>query len=249
MDHNAAPPTAVTRLTRRDPAVQPPALAPTYRSSRLRAPTHPPLRIAPTLTETTGPVFDGDLVADADADLLTNHAAPGETAVGERLIVHGRLTDQDGRGLRGMLIEVWQANAGGRYRHHRDGYRAPLDPNFGGCGRVITGPDGAYAIRTVRPGAYPWPNGGNDWRPSHIHFSVFGTAFGQRLITQMYFEGDPLIARCPILQAIPDAAAIDRLTARMDMARTVAMDARAYRFDIVLRGRSQTPFETRPEGL
>ena len=146
------------------------------------------------------------------------------------------------------LIEVWQANAGGRYRHKKDGYTAPLDVNFGGCGRCITGEDGSYSFRTILPGAYPWPNGGNDWRPAHIHFSVFGDGFAQRVITQMYFEGDPHIALCPIVQSIPDAAAIDRLVARLDMAKTIPMDIRAYRFDIVLRGRSATPFENAMEG-
>jgi len=141
------------------------------------------------------------------------------------------------------LIEVWQANAGGRYRHVNDGYLAPLDDNFGGCGRCISGEDGSYSFRTILPGPYPWPNGGNDWRPAHIHFSVFGDGFVQRLITQMYFEGDPHIALCPIVQSIPDSAAIDRLVARLDMDQTIPMDLRAYRFDIVLRGRNATVFE------
>ena len=163
-------------------------------------------------------------------------------------MVHGVLRDGDGRPVPNALIEVWQANAGGRYRHKKDAYLAPLDPNFGGCGRVITSEDGSYSFRTVQPGAYPWPNGGNDWRPAHIHFSVFGMAFSQRLITQMYFEGDPHIALCPIAQSIPDAAAIDRLTARLDMDATVPMDIRAFRFDIVLRGRGATLFENQLEG-
>ena len=232
----------------RDRDWHPPALAPAYRSSVLRAPRHPPLRIEPTATETTGPVFGHDAVGPSDADLITNHARPGHAALGPRILVHGRLTDADGRGLPGKLIEIWQANAGGRYRHRRDGYLAPLDPDFGGAGRCLTGADGAYAFRTVQPGPYPWPNGGNDWRPAHIHFSVFGDGFAQRLVTQMYFEGDPHIALCPIVQAIPRADAVDRLVARLDMDRTVPMDLRAFRFDIVLRGRRQTPFETRPEG-
>ncbi|TIT56769.1 MAG: protocatechuate 3,4-dioxygenase subunit beta, partial [Mesorhizobium sp.] len=133
-------------------------------------------------------------------------------------------------------------------RHKKDGYLAPLDPNFGGCGRTLTGEDGAYAFRTVRPGPYPWPNGPNDWRPAHIHFSVFGHGFAQRLITQMYFEGDPLIWRCPIVGGIRDKAAVEALIAALDMQSTIPMDALAYKFDIVLRGRRSTLFENRPEG-
>ena len=136
----------------------------------------------------------------------------------------------------------------GRYRHAKESYIAPLDPNFGGCGRTITDQDGSYEFRTIQPGPYPWPNRANDWRPAHIHFSVFGQGWVQRLITQMYFQGDPMIDLCPIVQGIPDQAAIDRLTASLDMTRTIPMDARAYKFDIVLRGRRQTVFENRLEG-
>ncbi len=145
-------------------------------------------------------------------------------------------------------MEFWQANAGGRYRHKKETYQAPLDPNFGGCGRTITDEDGRYFLRTVKPGPYPWPNGPNDWRPAHIHFSIFGHAFAQRLITQMYFEGDPLIPICPIVRTIPDKAAVGLLVAALDMANTIPMDSRAYKFDIVLRGRRSTPFENRMEG-
>ena len=159
------------------------------------------------------------------------------------------MTDENNRPLAGALIEIWQANAGGRYRHVKDTYFAPLDPNFGGCGRTITGADGSYEFLTIRPGAYPWPNRGNDWRPMHIHFSIFGHAFGQRLISQMYFEGDPLIDRCPIAATIKDRSQIDRLVAPLDMAAGKPMDFLAYRFDIVLRGRRQTMFENQPEGL
>ncbi|CUH33218.1 Protocatechuate 3,4-dioxygenase beta chain [Jannaschia seosinensis] len=232
----------------RDRDWHPPALAPAYRSSVLRAPRHAPLRFDHTASELTGPVFGQDGIGPDDADLLINYARPGETAQGARIVVHGRLLDEGGRPVPGKLIEIWQANAGGRYRHKKDGYLAPLDPNFGGCGRCVTGPDGAYAFRTVAPGPYPWPNGGNDWRPAHIHFSVFGDGFAQRLITQMYFEGDPHIPLCPIVQSIPRADAVDRLVARLDMEATVPMDIRAYRFDIVLRGRDATIFENRMEG-
>jgi len=233
----------------RDLDWHPPPLAPDYRSSILRSPQHKRLHYAPTETEMTGPVFAPEVLGPLDDDLILNHARAGHTAQGPRILVHGRVLDEDGRAVAGKLIEVWQANAGGRYRHKNDGYLAPLDPDFGGCGRCITGPDGGYLFKTILPGPYPWPNGGNDWRPSHIHFSVFGDGFAQRLITQMYFEGDPHIALCPIVQSIPTDEAVDRLVARLDMDATRPMDMRAYRFDICLRGRLQTPFENRMEGL
>ncbi|QPH53644.1 protocatechuate 3,4-dioxygenase subunit beta [Pontivivens ytuae] len=238
----------MTTFLPRDPKVHPPAHTPGYKSSVLRSPRLPKLSFENSLSEATGPVFGHDLLGPLDHDLIENYAQPGESAIGERIIVHGRLLDEQARPVPGALIEVWQANAGGRYRHKKDGYLAALDPNFGGCGRVITGADGAYAFRTIRPGPYPWPNGANDWRPAHIHFSIFGQGWAQRLITQMYFEGDPHIALCPIVQTIPDPAAIDALTARLDMGATVPMDARAYRFDLVLRGHRQTFFENRVEG-
>ncbi|MEM1315044.1 MAG: protocatechuate 3,4-dioxygenase subunit beta, partial [Pseudomonadota bacterium] len=161
----------------------------------------------------------------------------------------GRVVDETGRGVPGALVEVWQANAGGRYRHKKDGYLAPLDPDFGGCGRCLTDEDGAYRFRTVQPGPYPWPNGPNEWRPAHIHFSLFGPTFGHRLITQMYFEGDPLIPLCPIAGGIPSEEGREALTARLDWPRAEPMDALAWRFDLVLRGRRETPFESRAEGL
>lgn len=226
--------------------LHPPPLAPDYRTTVLRSPRLAPLSFPSTPSEETGPVFGHDVLGPLDADLLTNFGPGG--AIGERIVVLGHVRDETGRPVPGALLEVWQANAGGRYRHRRDGYLAALDPGFGGCGRCITDGDGAYAFRTLRPGPYPWPNGANDWRPAHIHFSVFGHAFGQRLVTQMYFEGDPHIPLCPIVRSIPDPAAIDRLTALLDMAATIPMDARAWRFDIVLRGRRATPFENRREG-
>jgi protocatechuate 3,4-dioxygenase beta subunit len=236
-------------IASRDLDWHPPPLAPDYRSSRLRSPQSARLHYDPTATEMTGPTFGHSMLGDLDGDLILNYAQAGQAAIGPRIIVHGKLVDEDGRPVPGKLIELWQANAGGRYRHKKDGYAAPLDPNFGGCGRCISGEDGSYSFRTVQPGPYPWPNGGNDWRPAHIHFSVFGDGFAQRLITQMYFEGDPHIALCPIVQAIPSAKAIDTLVARLDMDTTIPMDIRAYRFDIVLRGRSQTLFENQTEGL
>ncbi|WP_299143420.1 protocatechuate 3,4-dioxygenase subunit beta [uncultured Tateyamaria sp.] len=235
-------------LFHRDRGWHPTPLSPDYKTSVVRAPHKALLSMNTTLSEETGPVFGHDMLGDLDNDLTVNFAQPGEMAIGQRIIVHGRVLDQNGRGVPGALIEVWQANAGGRYRHAKEGYLAPLDPNFGGCGRMITDDDGAYAFRTVKPGAYPWPNGVNDWRPAHIHFSLFGPSFGQRLITQMYFEGDPLIPLCPIVRTISDPDAVSQLIAPLDMANTVPMDARAYKFDIVLRGRRSTLFENRKEG-
>ncbi|MEM7745715.1 MAG: protocatechuate 3,4-dioxygenase subunit beta [Pseudomonadota bacterium] len=232
----------------RDHAWQPPALTPEYKTSVARAPSKALLSMPQTLTETTGPVFGHDMLGPLDNDLILNFAGDGENAIGSRIIVYGQVLDENGRGVPNALVEVWQANAGGRYRHARERYIAALDPNFGGCGRTITDDDGRYEFRTVQPGAYPWPNRANDWRPAHIHFSVFGTAFCQRLVTQMYFEGDPMIWFCPIVDAIPHREGVESLIATLDMNATVPMDARAYRFDIVLRGRRQTMFENRTEG-
>ncbi|MEP7452351.1 protocatechuate 3,4-dioxygenase subunit beta [Phyllobacterium sp. SB3] len=232
----------------RDYARHPPAFTPGYKTSVLRSPQKALLSLDGTLSEITGPVFNPSILGELDNDLIHNYAAPGESAIGERIIVHGRVLDERGRGVSGALLEFWQANAGGRYRHKKETYLAALDPNFGGCGRTITNDDGYYSFRTIRPGAYPWPNGVNDWRPAHIHFSVFGHGFSQRLITQMYFDGDPMIWNCPIVKTIPDKAAIEQLIAALDMNNTIPMDARAYKFDIVLRGRRSTLFENRLEG-
>ncbi len=236
-------------LIPRDRSAHPVAYDPDYKTSVTRAPSLPLLSLDSTPSEETGPVFGNDLLGPLDANLVLNFTQGAAPAVGERIRVHGRLLDENARPVPGALIEIWQANAGGRYRHVKDTYFAPLDPNFGGCGRTLTGPDGGYEFLTIRPGAYPWPNRGNDWRPMHIHFSVFGHAFGQRLITQMYFEGDPLIGRCPIAATIRDPSQIERLVAPLDMAAARPMDYLAYRFDIVLRGSRQTMFENRPEGL
>ncbi|MBZ9991075.1 protocatechuate 3,4-dioxygenase subunit beta [Mesorhizobium sp. BH1-1-5] len=245
-DSNRSPETGA--FFQRDRQWHPPAFTPNYKSSVLRSPQKALLSFDNTLSELTGPVFGHAMLGELDNDLIHNFAKAGESAIGERIIVHGRVLDERGRGVPGVLLEFWQANAGGRYRHKKDGYLAPLDPNFGGCGRTITGEDGSYAFRTVRPGPYPWPNGPNDWRPAHIHFSVFGHGFAQRLITQMYFEGDPLIWRCPIVGGISSKAAVEALIAALDMQSTIPMDALAYKFDIVLRGRRSTLFENRPEG-
>ena len=246
MTENRAPETGT--FFARNFSRQPPAYAPEYKSTVFRSPRKALISIDSSYGEITGPAFGHDIIGDSDNDLILNFAKPGQSAIGERIIVHGRVLDERGKGVSDVLIEVWQANAGGRYRHVVDNYLAPLDPNFGGCGRTVTGSGGKYEFRTVKPGPYPWPNGVNDWRPSHIHFSVFGHGFAQRLVTQMYFEGDPLIALCPIVNTIPDREAVDQLVAAYDHANTVPMDARAYKFNIVLRGRRSTIFESRPEG-
>ena len=232
----------------RDLSWHPPAYSPGYKTSVLRSPKRALLSLDGTISEITGPVFGHAMIGELDNDLLHNFAKPGESAIGERIIVHGQVLDERGRPQAGVLVEFWQANAGGRYRHKKESYLAAIDPNFGGCGRAITDQDGRYFFRTVRPGAYPWPNGVNDWRPAHIHFSIFGHGFSQRLITQMYFEGDPMIWKCPIVGTVPDKAAIEQLIAPMDWGNTIPMDSRAYRFDIVLRGRRSTMFENRLEG-
>ena len=231
----------------RDRSIHPPALAPGYKTSVTRSPKQALLSLQNSLSEVTGPVFGhGDLGA-LDNDLIRNYAKTGEP-IGERIIVHGRVLDESGRPIPNTLVEFWQANAGGRYRHKKDTYLAPIDPNFGGCGRALTDADGRYFFRTVKPGPYPWRNFVNSWRPAHILFSIFGSGFVQRLITQMYFEGDPLIKTCPIVNAIPDPDAIAGLIAPLDLNASVPLDTLAYRFDIVLRGRRSTMFENRLEG-
>jgi protocatechuate 3,4-dioxygenase, beta subunit len=232
----------------RNRLLHPPAYSPGYKTSVARSPRQSLISLENTVSELTGPRFGHNDIDPGDNDLLTNYAKPGEGPIGERIILHGRVLDENGRPLPQTLVEIWQANAGGRYRHRKDTYFAPIDPNFGGCGRTLTDENGYYAFRTVKPGAYPWRNYINSWRPAHIHLSIFGSAFLQRLITQCYFEGDPLIPICPIIQTIPDAQAIDQLVARLDLNATIPLDAIAYKFDIVLRGRRSTLFENRMEG-
>jgi protocatechuate 3,4-dioxygenase, beta subunit len=232
----------------RNRALHPPALTPGYKTSVARSPRQALLSLENTISEITGPRFGHSDISPGDNDLLTNYAKPGESPIGERIILHGRVLNENARAVPNTLVEIWQANAGGRYRHKKDTYLAPIDPNFGGCGRTITDANGYYVFRTVKPGAYPWRNYINSWRPAHIHVSVFGTAFAQSLITQLYFEGDPLIPLCPIVQTIPDPQAITQLVAKLDMNATIPLDAIAYKFDIVLRGRRSTLFENRLEG-
>ena len=231
----------------RDRLHHPPAKSENYKTSVTRSPQYALLSLENSLSEITGPVFSHNDIDPLDNDLLKNYSHGGDP-IGERIIVHGRVLDENARPVPNTLVEIWQANAGGRYRHKKDTYLAPIDPNFGGCGRTMTDQDGYYYFRTVKPGAYPWRNWVNNWRPAHIHFSIFGAAFAQRLITQLYFEGDPLIAKCPIVQTVPDAEAIDQLVAKLNMNASVPLDSIAYRFDIVLRGRRSTLFENRLEG-
>jgi protocatechuate 3,4-dioxygenase beta subunit len=231
----------------RDRLHHPPAKSENYKTSVTRSPQYALLSLENSLSEITGPVFSHNDIDPLDNDLLKNYSHGGDP-IGERIIVHGRVLDENARPVPNTLVEIWQANAGGRYRHKKDTYLAPIDPNFGGCGRTMTDQDGYYYFRTVKPGAYPWRNWVNNWRPAHIHFSIFGAAFAQRLITQLYFEGDPLIAKCPIVQTVPDAEAIEQLVAKLDMNASVPLDSIAYRFDIVLRGRRSTLFENRLEG-
>lgn len=231
----------------RNRGIHPPAYSPGYKTSVARSPRLPLIALQQSLSEITGPVFGAEMIGPLDNDLLLNGRVT-QDPVGERIIVHGRVLDENDRPVPGALIEVWQANAGGRYRHVNDSYVAPLDPNFIGCGRALSDADGWYRFRTVKPGPYPWRNRLNDWRPAHIHYSVFGRAFVTRLVTQLYFEGDPLLPHCPIYHSIPDAGARDRLVARLDLGETIPLDTIAYRFDIVLRGRRQTPFENKIEG-
>ncbi|MES0828393.1 protocatechuate 3,4-dioxygenase subunit beta [Ruegeria sp. SCP11] len=232
----------------RDREWHPPALTRDYKTSVSRSPQYSLISLQNSVSEITGPVFGHNDIDPLDKDLIYNYAQPGESAIGERIILHGRVLDENGRPVPNTLVEAWQANAGGRYRHKKDTYLAPIDPNFGGCGRTLTDEDGYYYFRTVKPGAYPWRNWVNSWRPAHIHMSIFGTGFAQRLITQCYFEGDPLIHKCPIVNTIPDPEAINRLIAPLDLNATIPLDTIAYKFDIVLRGRRSTLFENRLEG-
>ncbi|HKV83408.1 MAG TPA: protocatechuate 3,4-dioxygenase subunit beta [Ktedonobacterales bacterium] len=219
---------------------QPEYLHPAYRSSIKRAPTRPLILAPHTLSEVTGPVFGDDTVHPGDGDLTRQH---GGEPLGERIFVSGRVLDENSRPVRNALIEIWQANAAGRYRHKSDTHNAPLDPNFTGYGRVMTDDLGRYQFTTVKPGAYPWGNHYNAWRPQHIHLSLFGAGILERLVTQMYFPGDPLLDDDPIYNSVADEKARRRLIARFDWETTVPMEGLGYSFDVVLRGREVTPFE------
>jgi protocatechuate 3,4-dioxygenase beta subunit len=217
--------------------VDPPLDYPEYRSTALRAPTRPLVVLGDRLRDLASPVYGEDDLGEHDNDLTRQH---GGAPNGERIIVTGRVLEEDGRPVRNALIEIWQANAAGRYAHEVDQHPAPLDPNFTGAGRTLTDGDGRYEFVTVKPGAYPWKNHPNAWRPAHIHFSLFGRAFSSRLVTQMYFPGDPLFEFDPIFQSVRDPKARERLVGQFDLELTQPDWALGYRFDIVLRS---TPFE------
>jgi protocatechuate 3,4-dioxygenase beta subunit len=218
---------------------------PGYRSTQWRAPKRPLVTLPEELHSLDGPVFGEDMLNPLDNDLTRQH--DGEP-LGERIVVHGRVVDEDGRAVRGALVEVWQANAAGRYKHEVDQHPAPLDPNFSGAGRCLTDDDGRYRFVTVKPGSYPWGNHDNAWRPAHIHFSVFGRLFMQRLVTQMYFPGDPLFAYDPIFNSVRDPRSRALLVSRFDLAQTQPAWALAYEWNIVLGrgGRGTTPVEETP---
>src|SRR5262245_33013998 len=227
-------------IRRDEPGEQPEHLYPGYESTRLRAPKRPLVILPHTLTEVTGPVYGHERIGPVDHDLTVQHE--GEP-LGERIIVHGRVLDGDGRPVRNSLVEIWQANSGGRYRHDGDQHPAPLDPNFSGAGRAVTDDEGRYRFITIKPGAYPWRNHPNAWRPAHIHFSLFGNAFASRLVTQMYFPGDPLFFQDPIFHSVREPRARERMICRFDLDETKPEWALAYHFDIVLRGPEATPME------
>ncbi|AWI53852.1 protocatechuate 3,4-dioxygenase subunit beta [Aquabacterium olei] len=228
----------------RNSEAHPPALTPGYKTSVLRSPRNALISNFATLSEITGPVFTPAELGPKDNDLITNFAKDG-LPIGERIVVHGFVRDEFGRPVKGALVEVWQANASGRYRHKKDQYLGSLDPNFGGCGRMLTDENGHYVYRTIKPGPYPWRNRINEWRPAHIHYSISGDGWVQRLITQLYFEGDPLIPHCPIIKTIPSESQIRSLIAQLDREQAVPMDSLCYRFDITLRGRRATWFENK----
>jgi protocatechuate 3,4-dioxygenase beta subunit len=224
--------------------VHPPLDYPAYKSTQLRHPKQPLIYLPQGLTEVTGPALGStEVFGKLDNDLTRQH--DGEP-IGERIIVTGRVLDTEGKPLRNTLVEIWQANAAGRYRHRWDRFPAPLDPNFSGAGRCVTDEEGRYSFVTVKPGPYPWGNHYNAWRPSHIHFSLLGRAFAQRLVTQLYFPGDPLFAFDPIFNSIADEAARERLVARFSIERSIPDWALCFEFDIFLRGPGATPFEESP---
>lgn len=228
-------------VTPRDWAAHPPLIHPPYKSTVKRGPTKPLVPIRHSLSELSGPVYGHDSLAPLDNDLTRNGAKNGE-ALGERIVVTGRVLDELGRPQPNALIEIWQANAAGRYIHENDRHDAPLDPNFFGGGRTVTDAEGRYRFYTIKPGAYPWPNHANAWRPNHIHLSLFGPTFASRLVTQMYFPGDPLLALDPIFLGTPETAR-DRLVSAFSLDVTEEGFALGYVFDIVLRGPKETPME------
>jgi len=221
---------------------QPPLLFPAYTSTVRRAPSQPAIHLPESLSDLNAPVYGWWPIGETDNDLTRQHR---EEPQGQRIVVAGRIVDEDGRPVRDALIEVWQANAAGRYYHVKDAHPAPLDPNFTGAGRTITDAEGCYKFTTIKPGAYPWRNHDNAWRPAHIHFSIFGSSFRTRLVTQMYFPEDPLIPYDPMLQSVHDERARQRLVSRFDLSLTQPEWALGFAWDIVVRGEHATPFEER----
>ena len=222
---------------------QPPYLFPPYASTVKRAPSQPLVVLPHTLTELSAPVFGYGDIKESDSDLTKQHKGEPQ---GERIVVSGRVLDETSRPLPGVLVEIWQANAAGRYPHKTDQHNAPIDPNFSGAGRTITDAEGRYRFITIRPGEYPWRNHYNAWRPAHIHYSLFGQAFLTRMVTQMYFPGDALLPYDPMFNCIANEGARQRLIAAFDWENTIPEQALGYRFDIVLRGREETPMEKMP---
>jgi len=233
-------PAPVAGFRRNDRGTQPEHLYPPYASTVKRAPSQPLLALPWTLSEVTGPIFGYERIRANDFDLTKQHA--GEP-IGERIVVSGRVLDANGRPVAHTLVEIWQANAAGRYPHPRDQHNAPTDPNFTGAGRTLTDEHGRYRFVTIRPGEYPWRNHYNAWRPAHIHFSIFGPAFATRLVTQMYFPGDPLLEDDPMYNSVPDERARKRLVSSLDWETTIPEQALGYKWDIVLRGRDETPMD------
>jgi protocatechuate 3,4-dioxygenase, beta subunit len=232
---------AITRVADgADGSVHPPYLHPDYRATRLRSPLRPLILLPESMHDPSGPVYGDGPLTESDWDLTRQHEGEPQ---GQRIVVTGRVLDGRGRPVPNALIELWQANAGGRYVHERDEHPSPLDPNFTGAGRCLTASDGTYRFVSVKPGAYPWRNHENAWRPAHIHFSVFGRAFTDRLVTQMYFPDDPLFPFDPIFQSIRDPRLRERLISTFDWETTTPEWALGFRFDIVLGGRDQTPME------
>jgi len=231
---------SVAGFRKNDRGTQPDYLYPPYASTVKRAPSQPLVVLPWTLSEVTGPIFGYERIRANDFDLTKQHAGQ---PIGERIIVSGRVLDANGRPVPHTLVEIWQANAAGRYPHPRDQHNAPTDPNFTGAGRTLTDEHGRYRFVTIRPGEYPWRNHYNAWRPAHIHFSIFGPAFATRLVTQMYFPGDPLLEDDPMYNSVPDERARKRLVSSLDWETTIPEQALGYKWDIVLRGRDETPMD------
>ena len=235
----------ITRNYKKQPEVD----FPDYKSSIFRAPKNKKISFPSSDSEILGPIFNKNIIGELDNNLTLNFSKNKNSPLGHKIIVYGTVLDQFSKPIEGALIEIWQANSAGKYLHDDDKNSAPIDPNFAGCGRCLTTSRGYYEFLTIQPGPYPYPNRGIEWRPMHIHFSIFGKSFGQRLITQMYFEGDPLIKHCPMVNSIADEKARKSLIGTMDTSRSNTQNLLAYKFNIVLRGIKQTYFENRREGL